>query len=71
MDIEGAEIQATEGSLDTLCKHRPKLAITTYHRPFDFRCLESILSSEKMKTEATVITHFGGVAYPPVIIYPS
>ncbi len=69
MDIEGAEIQAIEGALDTLRKHRPKLAITTYHRPFDFRCLEAILSSEKMKTEATGITHFGGGVYRPVMIH--
>lgn len=71
MDIEGAEIQAIEGSLDTLRKHHPKLAITTYHRPFDFRCLEAILSSEMMKTEATGITNFGGGAYRPVMIHAS
>jgi FkbM family methyltransferase len=31
MDIEGAEIQAIQGSLDTLRKFKPKIAIASYH----------------------------------------
>ena len=39
MDIEGAEIQALEGALPALKRFHPKLAITTYHRPFDYKML--------------------------------
>ncbi len=36
MDIEGAEIAALKGSAETLAAHRPKLAISVYHRLSDF-----------------------------------
>jgi len=45
MDIEGAEIQAVEGALPLLVKHFPKLAITTYHRPFDYQALRALIVS--------------------------
>ena len=45
MDIEGAEIQALEGSLPLLERLHPKLAITTYHRPFDYIALHAIAKS--------------------------
>ncbi len=43
MDIEGAEIQATEGALAVLERDHPRLAITTYHRSFDFTALRALL----------------------------
>ena len=35
MDIEGAEMGALTGGAYTLIKHRPKLAISLYHRHRD------------------------------------
>ncbi|CAN5376321.1 hypothetical protein BH20VER3_BH20VER3_02570 [soil metagenome] len=43
MDIEGAEIQAIEGALPMLRKLQPRLAITTYHRAFDYAALRAML----------------------------
>lgn len=36
MDIEGAELAALHGAARTIVKHRPKLAISLYHRVEDF-----------------------------------
>jgi FkbM family methyltransferase len=32
LDIEGSEIEALEGAIDTIAKHRPQLAVCIYHR---------------------------------------
>ena len=69
MDIEGAEIQAVVGALASIRMYRPKLAIATYHRSFDFRCLKAILDSEHMKSQAAGITNFGNGEYRPVMLH--
>ena len=36
MDVEGAELMALRGGEAALRRHRPRLAISRYHRPEDF-----------------------------------
>ncbi len=35
MDIEGAEVNALRGGKETIARHHPRLALSTYHRPTD------------------------------------
>lgn len=45
MDIEGAELLALKGGVETLRRHRPKLAISIYHRLEDYIALPLWLAS--------------------------
>jgi FkbM family methyltransferase len=45
MDIEGAELDALHGAADIIKKHRPKLAISVYHKPEHFVEIPEFLES--------------------------
>jgi FkbM family methyltransferase len=45
MDIEGAEMNALKGSVITLEKFKPKLAISVYHKPDDMYTITMFLNS--------------------------
>ncbi len=45
MDIEGAELAALRGAAETIKKHRPKLAISLYHKIEDFIAIPQYLQS--------------------------
>ena len=45
MDLEGAEYEALRGGVATLAQTHPKLAITTYHFPWDYAVSKAMISS--------------------------
>jgi FkbM family methyltransferase len=70
MDIEGAEIQAVEGALPILKRHHPKLAITTYHRAFDYAALKALVTHAGYRTiKAVGCTERGEGAFRPVMLH--
>ena len=70
MDIEGAEIQAVEGALPVLDKFHPRLAITTYHRPFDYRALHALVTVAGYRQIcSTGLGQRGDGIYRPVMLH--
>jgi FkbM family methyltransferase len=66
MDLEGAELQAIEGGLGLLRRDHPRLAITTYHREFDFTALRTVLRCVGYrKIKPAGITIIGSPYAPP------
>ena len=45
MDVEGSELAALKGGEQTIRRHRPKLAISLYHRPEDFVAIPAWIDS--------------------------
>jgi FkbM family methyltransferase len=48
MDIEGAELDALRGAIETLKRFRPQLAIALYHRPEDIYEIPDFLVSQNL-----------------------
>lgn len=43
LDVEGAELAALQGAKDTIRRHRPKIAVSIYHKPEDIFTLPDLL----------------------------
>ena len=61
MDIEGAERNALAGAAQTLKQFRPRMSITTYHRPDDPKVVpQAVLAADPdYQTECGVCTDWG------------
>jgi FkbM family methyltransferase len=72
MDIEGMEIQALEGALPLLKKDHPKLAITTYHRSFDYMALHVlVMAAGYRQIKPAGLTRRDDGIYRPVLLQAS
>lgn len=70
MDIEGAEIQAVEGAMPVLKQFHPRLAITTYHRHFDYAALRVLLlAAGYRRLRPSGLVHRGEARFRPVMIH--
>jgi hypothetical protein len=45
MDIEGSELEAIKGSAELIRRDKPKLAISVYHKPYDYLEIPEIICS--------------------------
>jgi FkbM family methyltransferase len=61
MDIEGAERDALAGATRVFAKDKPRVSITTYHRPDDWKVLSRQIRSN---AAAYVFTYKGVIYYP-------
>ena len=66
MDIEGSELSAILGGLETLKNVRPKIAVSLYHKPFDIPELCSILM-ENLSDYSWFIRCYGAHGYDTIL----
>jgi FkbM family methyltransferase len=66
MDIEGSELRALYGSEHTIIKHKPKLAISLYHKPEDFITIPFYLNSLSLGYEF-FLDHFTSIHWETVL----
>ena len=57
MDIEGSELLALEGGINTIINHRPQLAISIYHCDADFINIPLYLN-ENLKNYVYKLGHY-------------
>lgn len=50
MDLEGAEYEALAGGMELLTSYAPKLAVTTYHFPWDYPAVHALLAAAGYKS---------------------
>ena len=60
-DIEGAELQAIRGANETITRHKPKLAVSIYHKFNDLWEIPSFLMSKYLFYDIYIRHHYIGV----------
>lgn len=61
MNIEGAEIEALRGAVKSIRRHRPKLAISVYHRPCHLWRIPRLISEICSGYKYLLRQHDGGI----------
>jgi FkbM family methyltransferase len=70
MDLEGSEYEALRGGLDFLSERHAKLAVTTYHHPWDYAVIAGFLKGVGYRhLKATTATLRGGIIPRPMMIH--
>ncbi len=61
-DIEGYEMEMLKGAVKTISKHKPKLIITTYHEPNDYKEIINFVKNIVPEYNYRIkgITHYNG-----------
>ena len=67
MDIEGAELNALRGAEQTIAKHRPKLAISAYHKPEDIYAIPSYILS--LNSDYKFYLRHYNLGFPDTVLY--
>lgn len=72
MDLEDVEYQALLGGRELLSEAHPRLAITTYHNPWDYVAVQALISSLGYRNHSPKRVTLRGTATPrPVMIHVS
>lgn len=70
MDIEGAELEALKGAVDTIKNNKPRLAICLYHKPEDVveipRYVKELVPEYKMYIRHYLPYHYDTILYAVV-----
>ena len=67
-DVEGHELELLQGARETIRQHRPKIAITTYHRRGDYQALTTLLRALRTDYRFTP-SGFDAVSGEPVLLH--
>ncbi|MFI3249361.1 MAG: FkbM family methyltransferase [Eubacteriales bacterium] len=66
MDIEGSELKALEGAQESIKKHKPKLAISLYHKPEDILTLPLYIK-QLVPEYKIILRHYSNVMTETVL----
>lgn len=70
MDLEGSEYEALRGGAEFLRKQKPKLAITTYHYPWDHPVVSGLIKGAGYRNiKVSAATMRGGNVPRPVMLH--
>ena len=71
MDIEGAEEPALNGSIETIRRHRPRLAISVYHRAHDFWRIPQLIDAAGIDYELRMRHYSEGIDETVMFFLPA
>lgn len=71
MDIEGGEVPALQGALETIKKYHPRLALSVYHKANDLRVIPELVLSYRDDYDVYLRHYTEGVTETVIFFTPS